>query len=83
MKKIFLVWILLLNFVPLVQAQVLTPDDKTYIKKIRLIRSLERQIAVKQEEMRIAVSTVRTTFRADIQTLNLQIQQAETDLENL
>ena len=85
MKKITLFLALMLVLSPvLVQAQtILNNADRQFIKKTRLIRSLEKQMDVKQEEMRIAVSALRTTFKADIDAIQLQIDQAESDLESL
>ena len=83
MRKIILAILIVILISSVSFAQTLTPDDKTYIKKVRLIRQLEKQIDIKQEEMRIAVSALKTTFKADIQAINLQIQQAELDLEAL
>ncbi len=85
MKK-FIVILALISFVSVtaVQAQTtLSNDDKLFIKKQIQIKKLNHQLDAKQEEMRIAVSAVRTTYRDEIDAIQLLITTAEDELEAL
>ena len=82
MKK-FILMLLVFGLATSAQAQTMTKSDINYVKKIRQIKKLEKQIDTKSEEMRVALSTLRTTLKTDINTLKLQLDQAEADLEAL
>jgi len=83
MKNIILTLVMIFSFVSLVEAQVLNQTDINYFKKLREIRSIEKQIEVKEETQRIAVSAVKTSHQSGINSLNIQLATAEAELEAL
>jgi len=85
MKNIILTLVLVFSC-SVVSAQSLSQADINYFKKLREIRTLEKQKEVKEEAQRIAVSAVKTSHQQGpngIQALSLRIQTAEDELEAL
>lgn len=83
MRKLVLVGLILALTIPAMAQETITANEKAIIQKSQLIQKLERVIEKKEEEKRIAISTVKTIYDNELDVLETQYEAAKDALQVL